>query len=33
MGRAAGANWKKSLKSCLSVGKNGKEIDTEILQI
>jgi len=33
MGRAAGVNWKKSLKSCRSVGKNGKRIDTEILQI
>ena len=33
MGRAAGVNWKKSLKSCCSVGKNGKRIDTEILQI
>ena len=29
MGRAAGVNWKKSLKSCCSVGKNGKRIDTE----
>ena len=29
MGRAAGVNWKKSLKSCRSVGKNGKRIDTE----
>lgn len=33
MGRAAGVNWKKSLKGCRSVGKNGKRIDTEILQI
>lgn len=31
MGRASGVNWKKSLKSCRSVDKNGKRIDTEIL--